>query len=58
MKNRNHRLLLLIAGSTQKELAAQVRYLKVQNEVLDSKSGSIDRQAFPDADRKRLLDRA
>ncbi|UUO05345.1 integrase core domain-containing protein [Blastopirellula sp. J2-11] len=30
-------MLLLIAGSTQKELAAQIRYLKVENEVLRSK---------------------
>ena len=37
MKNVYHRLLLLIAGSTQKELAAQIRYLKVENEVLRSK---------------------
>ena len=37
MKNLYHRLLLLIAGSTQKELAAQIRYLKVENEVLRSK---------------------
>ena len=37
MKNLYHRLLLLIAGSTQKELAAQIRYLKVENQVLRSK---------------------
>lgn len=37
MKNIYHRLLLLIAGSTQKELARQVRYLKVENEILRSK---------------------
>ncbi len=37
MKNLYHSLLLLIAGSTQKELAAQIRYLKVENEVLRSK---------------------
>lgn len=30
MKNLYHRLLLLIAGSTQKELASQIRYLKTQ----------------------------
>jgi hypothetical protein len=30
-------LLLVIAGSTQRELARQVRYLKVENEVLRSK---------------------
>lgn len=37
MKNLYHSLLLLIAGSTQKELAAQIRYLKIENEVLRSK---------------------
>lgn len=30
-------LLLVIAGSTQRELARQVRYLKVENEILRSK---------------------
>jgi len=37
MKNLYHSLLLLIAGSTQKELAAQLRYLKTENEILRSK---------------------
>ena len=37
MKNLYHRLLLLIAGSTQKELASQIRYLKIENDVLRSK---------------------
>ena len=37
MKNIYHRLLLLIAGSTQNELASQIRYLKVENEILRSK---------------------
>jgi len=37
MKNLYHRLLLLIAGSTQKELASQIRYLKIENEILRSK---------------------
>lgn len=37
MKNLYHRLLLLIAGSTQKELARQIRYLKIENEILRSK---------------------
>src|SRR5210317_506404 len=37
MKNLYHSLLLLIAGSTQKELASQIRYLKIENEVLRSK---------------------
>jgi len=34
MKNLYHNLLLLIAGSTQKQLAAQIQYLKAENEVL------------------------
>ncbi len=37
MKNLYHRLLLLIAGATQKELASQIRYLKIENEILRSK---------------------
>ena len=37
MKNLYHRLLLIIAGSTQRELASQVRYLKVENQILRSK---------------------
>ena len=37
MKNLYHPLLLLIAGSTQKELASQIRYLKIENEILRSK---------------------
>ena len=37
MKNLYHRLLLLIAGSTQKELASQIRYLKIENDILRSK---------------------
>jgi len=30
-------LLLVIAGASQKELARQVRYLKIENEVLRGK---------------------
>jgi putative transposase len=37
MKNLYHRLLLVIAGSTQKELASQIRYLKIENQILRSK---------------------
>ena len=37
MKNLYHRLLLVIAGATQKELATYVRYLKIENQVLRSK---------------------
>ena len=37
MKNLYHSLLLLIAGSTQKELASQIRYLKIEKEILRSK---------------------
>lgn len=34
MKNLYHRLLLLIAGSTQKELASQIRYQCVDYEFV------------------------
>jgi hypothetical protein len=37
MKNPYHTLLLLIAGATQKELAAQVRCLKIELEIARSK---------------------
>jgi putative transposase len=37
MKNVYQSLILLIAGATQQELARQVRYLKVENEILRSK---------------------
>ncbi len=37
MKNLYQRLLLLIAGATQLELARHVRYLKMENEILRSK---------------------
>jgi putative transposase len=37
MKNLYHSLLMLIAGSSQKELATQIRYLKVENQILRSK---------------------
>jgi putative transposase len=37
MKNPYQRLLLLIAGATQQGLDRQVRYLKVENEILRSK---------------------
>lgn len=36
MKNIFQPLLLIIAGATQSELARQVRYLKVENEILRS----------------------
>ena len=37
MKTLYHRLLLVIAGATQKELAKYVRYLKTENQMLRSK---------------------
>lgn len=37
MRNIYRSLLLLIAGATQKELARQVRYLKIENQILRSK---------------------
>src|SRR5687767_1696459 len=37
MRNVYNSLLLVIAGATQKELARQVSYLKVENKILRSK---------------------
>src|SRR5262245_25687855 len=37
MRNIYTKLLLLIAGATQKELARQVQYLKIENQILRSK---------------------
>lgn len=37
MKNLYQRLLLLIAGATQRELARHVRHLKIEDEILRSK---------------------
>lgn len=37
MTNVFQSLLLVIAGATEKELARQVKYLKVENEILRSK---------------------
>lgn len=46
-------LLLMIAGSTQRELARQVRYLKVENEILRSKLPA--RITITPKERQRLL---
>jgi putative transposase len=53
MKNLYHSLLLLIAGSTQKELAAQIRYLKTENEILRSKLPR--RLSVTEQERNRLV---
>jgi len=45
-------LLMVIAGSTQRELARQVRYLKVKNEILRSKPGRI---TITPKERQRLV---
>ena len=37
MKNIYHSLLVVIAEATQKELARQIKYLKVENEILRSR---------------------
>jgi len=37
MRNIYTKLLLLIAGATQKELARHVQYLKIENQILRSK---------------------
>ena len=46
-------LLLVVAGATQRELARQVRYLKVENEVLRSKLPA--RITVTPKERQRLL---
>jgi putative transposase len=46
-------LLLVIAGSTQRELARQIRYLKVENEILRSKLPA--RITVTPKERQRLL---
>ncbi len=38
MRNIYTKLLLLIAGTTQKELARQVSYLRVENQILQGKA--------------------
>jgi len=37
MKNLYHQLLLVIAGSTQKQLASQIQYLRAENAILRAK---------------------
>src|SRR6476469_2147729 len=46
-------LLLVIAGATQRELARQIRYLKVENEVLRGKLPA--RITITPKERQRLL---
>jgi putative transposase len=46
-------LLLIIAGATQKELARQVRYLKVENQILRSKLPA--RVPVTEKERNRLV---
>jgi hypothetical protein len=53
MKNLYHRLLLVIAGATQEELATQVRYLKTENQVLRSKLPK--RVAVNEKERTKLI---
>ena len=53
MKNLYHRLLLLIAGSTQKELASQIRYLKIENQILRCKL--LKRVPVTDKERNKLV---
>jgi len=53
MKKLYHSLLLLIAGSTQKELASHIRYLKIENEVLRSKLPK--RISVSEKERNRLV---
>lgn len=53
MKNLYHALLLLIAGSTQKQLASQIRYLKIENEILRTKLPA--RMSVTEQERNRLI---
>ncbi|MDP6047210.1 MAG: hypothetical protein QGG25_16495 [Phycisphaerae bacterium] len=53
MKNIYHRLLLVIAGSTQKQLASQIRYLKIENKILRSKLPK--RVPVTDKERNKLV---
>ena len=53
MKNVYHRLLLVIAGSTQEELASQIRHLKIENEILRSKLPS--RVCVTDKERNKMV---
>ena len=48
-----HSLLMVIAGSTQKELARQIKYLKVENEILRAKLPG--RITVTQKERQRLL---
>src|SRR5690348_4772047 len=48
-----NRLLMLIAGASQAELARQIRYLKIENETLRSKLPA--RIAVMPQERKRLV---
>ncbi|MEX2188369.1 MAG: hypothetical protein WD875_16295 [Pirellulales bacterium] len=53
MRNIYRSLLLIIAGATQKELARQVRYLKVENDILRSKLPA--RVPVTEREKKRLV---
>ena len=53
MKNLYHTLLVVIAGSTQKQLASQIRYLKIENEILRSKLPA--RVSVTEQERNRLV---
>ena len=53
MKNIYHSLLLVIAEATQKELARQIKYLKVENEILRSRLPA--RIAVTPKERQRLV---
>ncbi len=50
-----HSLLMVIAGSTQKELARQIKYLKVENEILRAKLPDRITTTLTRKDRQRLL---
>ncbi len=53
MRNIYRSLLMVLAGATQKELARDVRYLKVENQILRSKLPK--RIAVTEQERNRLI---
>lgn len=53
MKNIYQTLLLVIAGATQKELARQIKYLKMENEILRSRLPQLVR--VTPKERRRLM---
>jgi putative transposase len=63
MKNIYRSLFVLIAGATQRELAREIKYLKVENEILRSKLPKhitvtrADRTRLPRFSKRRAITR-